>query len=303
MREQYDAGWQERLRVDFSADCDQKEAILQNLLEKIDEQESRQLTEKEKPPMKRSMKNSTRVAIVACLSIVMLSASAFAVVKTLNLGPYAQYTKYEAPTDEDVAKVLQVYDDIRDQWEGKYFDENGQIIEDLDAYMSEGGLLYDKDGKSTNLTLTLDDGSQIAIDGGGDNSDNIVSFTNFDEAKANLCFDAKLPTYLPEGFSFDRFELYKDDNGQVKGSKYLGVYLRKNGSEQSEVYMQIRFMDEETAFEAGNDGSTKPMTINGHDAMSDGRNIDLLIGDVMYMIMPVQSGLSFEEVQRIAESI
>ena len=39
------------------------------------------------------------------------------------------------------------------------------------------------------------------------------------------CFTIKLPSYLPEGYTFYRAEYYKDENGKVQNSKYVDLYF------------------------------------------------------------------------------
>ncbi|WP_035301924.1 hypothetical protein [Clostridium sp. DL-VIII] len=42
------------------------------------------------------------------------------------------------------------------------------------------------------------------------------------------CFDIKLPSYLPEGYTFEKASFYKDKSGNVKDSKYADLYISKN---------------------------------------------------------------------------
>lgn len=56
------------------------------------------------------------------------------------------------------------------------------------------------------------------------------------------CFDVIFPSYLPEGYQFDRAEFYKEDNSVVEDTKYIELYFTNNKTGKY-IYMQQRFAD------------------------------------------------------------
>lgn len=51
--------------------------------------------------------------------------------------------------------------------------------------------------------------------------------TDSSELKEYLCFEAKLPNYLPDGYTFEKAELYKDEKGVVN-DKYANIYFKNS---------------------------------------------------------------------------
>ena len=95
-------------------------------------------------------------------------------------------------------------------------------------------------------------------------ADDTLSLINFSDIAKYVDFDVLLPTYLPEGYTFDRAELYKGEE-QISG-KYVSLYFT-NKETKGTIYMQQRFPDEETAFAASTDGTLEQLTINGATAI------------------------------------
>ena len=93
-----------------------------------------------------------------------------------------------------------------------------------------------------------------------------------DKLNDYLCFEVSIPTYLPEGYSFDRAEFYPDENGEVKDSKYISLYFtNKKGDE---IFIQERLADEETGYEGGA-MDLQEIQINGVTGiLSDGHCLD-----------------------------
>ncbi len=113
--------------------------------------------------------------------------------------------------------------------------------------------------------------------------ESILEVKNPDELNKYTCFTVILPGYLPEGYEFDRAELYKDENGTVS-SKYISLYFT-NETTGNRIFMQQRFADEETAYETGTDGKIEQVEINGAAAViSNDRTIEWETGDVLYMM-------------------
>lgn len=148
------------------------------------------------------------------------------------------------------------------------------------------------------LTQTEQDQYNVMTDS-SENSADILSLANFSEVADYAEFDVKLPTYLPEGYTFDRAEFYKD--GDRISGKYVNLYFT-NQETKGSIFMQQRLPDEETAFATGTDGKIEQLSINGVTAiMMNDRSIDWETDIAMY-------GLSSRDINKnelilIAESI
>lgn len=125
-----------------------------------------------------------------------------------------------------------------------------------------------------------------------------ISFDNPKEARPYLAFDFNLPTYLPEGYAFDRIELYSEDQGPPKSNgEYAAVYFSRG-----EDSMQLRLMNGETAYTT-DAKDMKGTKINGHEAAVGKTKLDIEINGVMYMFMARNSGIYESELIKMAESL
>lgn len=113
------------------------------------------------------------------------------------------------------------------------------------------------------------------------------------------CFDVILPSYLPEGYKFNRAGFFRDENGIVEDTKYIELYFT-NDKTGEYIYMQQRFADEETAYATGAD-KVEEIKVNGVDAVLYGNNLDWEYNDVIYMLNG--RGITKDELIKIAESI
>ncbi|WP_025849481.1 DUF4367 domain-containing protein [Paenibacillus ehimensis] len=114
-------------------------------------------------------------------------------------------------------------------------------------------------------------------------------------------FDVRLPSYLPEGYAFDRAEFYEDEDGTVSNAKYINIYY-VNERTGKLLFMQQRFADEETAFSAATSNKIDLVKINGTDAIMSGEHtLDWEAGGVLYALTGKE--LQREEIIKIAESI
>lgn len=184
--------------------------------------------------------------------------------------------------------IIQDNNENRNAEDTKLYDNSGKEV-DADT-IEKGGTFYTKNGESVKIDSK-------------DNSDNIDKLIVNDSNKINdyTCFDVKLPSYLPNGYKFKQAEFTKDDNGDVKDSKYAFLVF-ENAENGKKFHIQERLDCEETQFEAGTDGSLEKIKINGVDAaLSDNKNIDWINNNTIYSIMGGK--LSRAEVIKIAESI
>jgi len=112
-------------------------------------------------------------------------------------------------------------------------------------------------------------------------------------------FEVILPRYLPEGYKFDRAEFFRDENEVVENTKYISLYFTNDETEEF-IYMQQRFADEETAYEAGGQKVEK-IKINGANAILYDDSLDWEDNGVIYMLSG--RGLtSTDELIKTAES-
>ncbi|MCL2564243.1 MAG: DUF4367 domain-containing protein [Defluviitaleaceae bacterium] len=132
-----------------------------------------------------------------------------------------------------------------------------------------------------------------------------LTFTDAAEGLSHFITDAKLPTYVPEGFHFkhifyfaesiEEFEEFRDQGANM----YMGVVFF-NGEE--EIRMQIRYMTEDTGFEASASEHMRTMEINGYTAVVDISTVNLLIGDVLYTFFGMNN-VEVDELIKMAESL
>jgi hypothetical protein len=130
-------------------------------------------------------------------------------------------------------------------------------------------------------------------------------FNTVDDAKPYLAFSPLMPGILPDGFALDRIGIVNVENGRLdpNSSKYLSVFFVDAGKSQ-EIYMQIKLMDEETAFGSSHNSlEMRSITVNGYEGVVDGKSIHVEIDGIMYMIRASGEDVTQEDVIRMAESL
>lgn len=189
---------------------------------------------------------------------------------------------------------------IPEHLKGKFFDENGKEVTAFDKDYK--GKYYTADGKEiSGVSVMGSDMSKAEIVTKEDRLDSILAVKDTSKLNDYTCFNVKLPSYLPEGYEFDRAEFYKDDNGKVEKTKYISLYF--TNKEGKELYMQQRFADKETAYETGTDGTVEKIKINGADAiLSDNTELDFEANTTLYGIS-TKGNISKNELIKMAESI
>ena len=224
-------------------------------------------------------------------------------VKTIFVGEHAQYYNYsqeEETPDRTYA--------IPEELEGKLYDKDGNILEKL----TESDKTYNKDGEEVIISAMIyqdENGNEIKkiealtkaeMDAQRDSQ--MTTLTDPEAAKPYLAFDFALPSYLPKGYAFDRIQLFNDENGKpVENCEYAYVYF-SNGDKEKEIYLQLRLMNEETAY-AGDFKNARPIKINGHEGIMNDRKLDVEIDGVMYMFFGADAGIHGDELIKIAESL
>lgn len=125
-----------------------------------------------------------------------------------------------------------------------------------------------------------------------------------DSSKLNdyTCFNVILPSYLPEGYKFDRAEFYKGEEDTVKDSKCIELYFANKKTGNS-MYVGQSFADEETAYGLMTEEKIEEIKINGVDAVMTGSSgIDWEANGVLYSILGTDQ-VTKSELIKIAESI
>lgn len=238
--------------------------------------------------------------IAASLLIVstLVSQTTFAqeavnkIIKSISLG-HVTMIQDDANDPEEV--------EVPESLKGEVFDKSGNLIEKFTKDNTKDGI-YDKYGKQI-TEFTMNDGSVTKIKSVKDDnsrSENTVYVTDSSKLDEYTCFKVKLPSYLPEGYAFDRAEFYKDNDGNVKDSKYAQLYF-KNQKTGKEISMQERFACDETKT-VGNAENIEKININGAEAiLSNARNIDWEADGTIYFLSGKNIGK--DEAIKIAESV
>ena len=296
MHKPHTESFNDALSVDFSAEATKKREIKQALLRQLVEMQNAAATQKEDFPMnqtqKRRFKRSSVIAIAACLTLA-LSVSAFAFVHYLSLGENAIYivNPRDAVNTDDV---------LPEELRGLLYDADGKLLEKFGDIQDA---IYNADGEA--VMVTSDDSGKLAIvtmeEEPAETEQVSTLFDALEDAQAHLAFDALVPSYVPSDYVLEGYRIFNDEDGKpAQDTKYLSIYYYGNNGVKDYIYIQARLMDEETSF-ASDVGSVEKTTINGHEAIIGRSNVDILIGDVMYMIHA--NKLPQSEVIKMAESL
>lgn len=247
--------------------------------------------------MKRPIIAVATLAVVSIMSIGIMKP-AFAqevlgkIVQTISLG-HITVMQHEYPTGPI---------SIPSELEGKVFDRNGNPILEMDNENPE--TIYNANGEevvgfANGEVITK--AQQEKLD--KEDKPEILVVNDPNQLNDYTRFHVILPTYVPEGFSFDRAEFYKDDDGTVSDSKYIDLFYTNEATGES-FSMSNCFADEETAYIQSTSGTVEAIKLNDLDAvLTNGRSIAWEYDGVLYDLFGKKSGLDRTELIRIAESI
>ena len=144
-------------------------------------------------------------------------------------------------------------------------------------------------------------GGLVALSTNHDVKDREFDFDNIELAEENAVFDIKAPEYLPENYTLDRVYTYKDEVGSPS-SEYINL-IYKN-AESKEITIFERTLNEDTAFEAGTDGSLEELTIKGRvAALTNGSSLSYETEDNVCVTINTYGNVSKAELVRMAENI
>lgn len=274
---------------DFSKNSN-KEAVFNKVLKNINEN-------KGDNNMKKLNKKSyiAKVASVAAVSIISVSLikPAFArevadkVIRTISLG-HVSVIQVESPKIENMP--------VPDEYKGKIFDKHGNKIEIVtkenadEMYTAKGEKIAEfVNGK----IITVEQEKKLRKEG-------VLEVKDPNEINKHACFKVVLPSYLPEGYKFDRAEFSKGNEGEIL-DKFVNLYF-VNGKTGKTMYMQQRFACE--GMNSVSDAEkVEKIKINGVDAViSNDRYIDWEYNKVIYSLS-VKGNITKDELIKIAQSI
>lgn len=246
----------------------------------------------------------TGIAVASLLIIsTILAQTTFAkdvvnnIIKTISLGNFTAIQTDESK-DDNYSEILS--DDLK----GKLFDKNGNALEKITKDIAKDGI-YTKDGEKVDKWTYKDGTTVTKVNKDKTKEDKMEEDTLYitDSSKINdyTCFDVKLPSYLPSGYTFEKAGFYKDESGNVKDSKYAELHF-KNSATGEEIYMQERLIGEDTRGDLATDDKIESIKINGVDAVLEGENdIDWEMNNTHYFL--AAKNMTKDEVVKIAESI
>ena len=255
--------------IDFSNESMNQEKNLTQLKSKINcinlEREAMMNRKMRKP-----LVFATAASMLLCFFIIAYGRDLIRVVKTIKLGDYAEFQVMGGGADDTI-----------------YLPEE---VEKVMEKLSKDGF-YEKDGFMLSRVASTDNFE-------------FVKFRDVKEGQSYFICDTLMPTYLPDGYEFDRIEFMAKSveeftNSQGGERKYMSVFY-SNG--ENEIYSQVRYMDEETTFGSSGYNDVNTFTINGHNAVLAENSLNILIGNVMYYFR-ANDQLRVDELIKISESL
>lgn len=291
---------EELLKTDFSSEDDSKEKILKQLLLKLDEKKYIE-EKKESLTMKKIFVRPILAAAVIAVSAVGFAMTSYGqefyrVIREVLVGEHAKYIVMERTSTSDLS--------IPEELEGKLYDRDGNVLESF----PQDGEIYNEKGEALRIHVKVS-GDDTIVEALTEEehmereSRRMTIVSDPQEAKPYLAFDFSLPGYLPEGYAFDRIQLYNDENGKpVENCEYADVYF-SNGDRSQDIFLQLRLMNEKTAYESGELVDIEEIEINGNKGVMRDGSLDVEIDGVMYNFRAGTAEIGSEELIKMAESI
>lgn len=272
------------------------------------------LTEKEKLKMKNAIISKKKIklkkygVIAACVGIAAvmgITVYASGVVDNIIRIVSTGNNEFEV-IDSSKLKTK-----VPDEMKGLLFDENGEelthfrsdmtvydkdgnIIEDMSAYMKEIGLeeIITENGTVKISFHTGDEEKQDPLE---HMKENYTITKNINDLENALKFDVKLPEYIPAGFDFHGAAFSGDED-----EEYLFVYYMNKDGEYFSIHERI--INEDTAYSMGAK-SLEVINIKGNKAvLVDNREISWEEGGISIDING-RGLLERDELIKLAESV
>lgn len=240
-----------------------------------------------------------RFVAVALCAVLVLGITAFAaeygdnIIKRITTG-YNSFVQ----VDPDAPCP------IPDELLGEIFDKEGNMLESLTK--DDVDNMYNENGERITQEMyakMIEDitGGMVKVGYEYNAEESEITFKSLEEAQDNLVFDIKIPKYLPNGHELTRVYTYKGDDKNVSGEYITIVY---NNAEGKEITIFERLLNENTAFEAGTDGTLEEIFINGRKAVIvNDTMLSFETEDNISVTISVKKGLTKDELIEIAESI
>lgn len=281
--------------TDFSAQSNEEQVfnrIVKNVENKGDNI-MKKCNKRKRPAVIAATLAATVVVTGSLMQTSFAKEIASKILKSFNVGNYTAVILDE----KDEPSEFNVPDELK----GQIFDKDGKVIDVLTKENREK--LYTKTGEKIAYINIKEKKIITEVEAEKEENKNEsrnVEFKDINKANEKLCFKAKLPSYLPEGFKFEKAELCGDKDGL--SDKYVSLYF-KNENTGKTIYMQQRWVCEETKC-YGNSDKIEEVNINGSKALlCDDRTLDWEADNVMNFLSISRSGLSKTELIKIAESI
>lgn len=278
---------------DFSKDSN-REAVFNKTFKNISKYKGDNYM-KESNKSKRIGKVAASFALVGVLSL-SLAQTSFAqgavekIIQSINLG-HIGVTQFEPSKDEKM--------EVPPELKGKIFDKNRKPIDVVTKQTA--GKIYTAKGEEIDH---ISDGKIVTVaEQEKLESEKVLTIKDSNEINKYTCFKVILPSYLPNGYRFDKAEFTKhNDNKEVKNSPYVNLYFI-NSKTGKTIYMQQRAAVDDMKYFSGTDGKVEKVKINGVDAVIQGnRTIDWETKDALYGLSG-RGNISKSELIKIAESI
>lgn len=278
--------------MDFSKESNEN-SVLNTTLENINIEGDNNMKKINK------IKKTGIVAASLLIASTLVAQTTFAqeavekILKTISLG-HVTMIQYDGNEPDEAV--------LPDSVKGNVFDKNKNPLEKITKDIYAQGI-YTKDGEKI-YTINPKNGTIVTEEQAKQiekkEKENTLCVLDSSTLNQYTCFDVKFPTYLPDGYTFDRAEFTKDEAGNVKDSKYAELCF-KNQKTGKEIYMQERFACDETKT-VGDAGNIEKISINGADAILSGRNsIDWEANGTIYFLSG--KNITKDESIKIAESI
>ncbi len=272
--------------------------------------ESEMISEKEAKIMKKEMNSGKkrmkkRYIITVCAAVIALTSTVFAsgfaggIIKKISTG-YNTFIQMDPKAEYELPEALQ----------NKFFDKDGNPIntmtdENVDKLYDENGNLLDVEQIKNIYNEAIGDDVELVIaefDGEYDSSVE-KSYASVEEAQKDAAFDIKTPDILPDGYTLLRAYSFKNSDGVIEpGSSFYMNMEYVNGDKK--IAIMERLLNEETAFEAGTNGSMEEIDINGcKGIIMDNSSIHFETKDGISVEIMGRGNLNRDELIKIAKSI
>lgn len=275
---------------DFS-ETSNKEAVFNKTLKTINEYKGDNV-------MKKSNKIKKTVAAAAVFLMVgsVFTQTSFAkglavrVINQLSLGHISA-----VQTEESGSSKVTIPDNLK----GKIFDKNKKPVT---VFSKDTGSIYTASGEQIE---SFAGGKIVTVAEYKKTMDkNKLTVRDVNSLNKYTCFNVKLPSFLPEGYKFDRAVFYKDESGIIgkdNKSEIIQLYFTNNKTGK-EIFIDERVDNKQNKYEEASDEKIQKVKVNGADAILIGNeSVNWEANGMLYGIIGKDIGK--DGVIKIAQSI